>query len=549
MFAMSASCDEKANPMNPFETHSRSVMQYAALLLFTLVAGCGDRILGMGNFAGTAQATADTTRPTVTFTVPAAGAVNVATNARITATFSEDMLAATILAPGTFTVCANPCVTAVAGTVSYTAGARTATFAPTASLPVSTQFTATITTAATDLAGNALGGNQAAPPAASDYVWTFTTGVSADNTAPTVTLVFPADLATGVCPNAAISATFSEPMDAGTITTATITLQVTNPLGPVLPGVVSYDAAGNAATLKPASDLVATNYTATVTTGAQDLAGNPLAADKVWTFDVGPACGAQAQPVALGTAAPFGSMGGSAGMTNQGTLTVVNGDISTMAVSTAVTGFHDPGVGCTYTETASNVGTVNGKIYTAAPPPTVNCPTEGTAQTFEIARQARDDALAAYNYLAGLATTGVVAANLSGLTVSPGVYFSSTGFLIQDGLPGTAGDLTLDGLGDANALFVFQSASTLLVGGPGAAFPRSVKLINGAQAKNVFWQVGTFATINAAGGGTMKGTIISQDGGSVSTAGNVTIVTIDGRILSLGASVTVVDTVINVPAP
>jgi hypothetical protein len=218
-------------------------------------------------------------------------------------------------------------------------------------------------------------------------------------------------------------------------------------------------------------------------------------------------------------------------------------------VSTAVTGFHDPGFGCTYTETASNVGTVNGKIYTAAPPPTVDCPTEGTAETFEIARQAREDALAAYNYLAGLATTGVVAANLSGLTIFPGVYFSASGFLIQDGQPGPAGDLTLDGQGDANAIWVFQSASTLLVGGPGAAFPRSVNLINGAQARTVFWQVGSFATINAGGGGTMKGTIISQDGAAFSTAGNVTVVTLDGRMLSLGASVTVVNTVINVPAP
>jgi hypothetical protein len=87
------------------------------------------------------------------------------------------------------------------------------------------------------------------------------------------------------------------------------------------------------------------------------------------------------------------------------------------------------------------------------------------------------------------------------------------------------------------------------VGGPGAAFPQSVILVNGAQAKNVYWQVGSAATINAAGGGTMVGTIISQAGAAFSTAGNVTVVTLDGRIISLGASVTLVDTVINVPAP
>jgi hypothetical protein len=92
-------------------------------------------------------------------------------------------------------------------------------------------------------------------------------------------------------------------------------------------------------------------------------------------------------------------------------------------------------------------------------------------------------------------------------------------------------------------------AEALTVGGPGAAFPQSVLLINGAQPQNVFWQVGSHATINAAGGGTMSGTIISQSGVSVSTAGNTTPVTVNGRLLSLGASVTVVDTVVNVPAP
>jgi hypothetical protein len=90
-------------------------------------------------------------------------------------------------------------------------------------------------------------------------------------------------------------------------------------------------------------------------------------------------------------------------------------------------------------------------------------------------------------------------------------------------------------------------ATTLTVGGPGAAFPQSIILAGGAQAKNVFWQVGSFATINAAGGGTMVGTVISQQGASFSTAGNVAVVTLNGRALSLGASVTLVNTVINVP--
>ena len=133
-------------------------------------------------------------------------------------------------------------------------------------------------------------------------------------------------------------------------------------------------------------------------------------------------------------------------------------------------------------------------------------------------------------------------ANLANLTLAPGVYTSPSGSFLVEG-----GNLTLHAQGNANAVFVFQMATTLTVGGPGAAAPQSIILAGGAQAKNVFWQVGSFATINAGGSGTMVGTIISQAGASFSTAGNVAVVTLNGRALSLGASVTLVDTVINVP--
>jgi hypothetical protein len=74
-----------------------------------------------------------------------------------------------------------------------------------------------------------------------------------------------------------------------------------------------------------------------------------------------------------------------------------------------------------------------------------------------------------------------------------------------------------------------------------------VILINGAQAKNVYWQVGSAATINGAGGGTMVGTIIANSGIVISTPGNMTITTLNGRALGLFASVTMVNTVINSP--
>ncbi|MEJ0005212.1 MAG: ice-binding family protein [Steroidobacteraceae bacterium] len=161
-----------------------------------------------------------------------------------------------------------------------------------------------------------------------------------------------------------------------------------------------------------------------------------------------------------------------------------------------------------------------------------------------IATQARLDAQAAYLALAALPPGANPGANLGTLTLAPGVYTAPSGSFLIEG-----GDLTLDAQGNANAVWVFQMATTLTVGGPGAAAPQSIILAGGAQAKNVYWQVGSFATINAAGGGTMVGTIISQAGASFSTAGNTTPVTLNGRVLSLGASVTLVDTVINVPGP
>lgn len=249
--------------------------------------------------------------------------------------------------------------------------------------------------------------------------------------------------------------------------------------------------------------------------------------------------------IVLASASTFGVFGGSAGTTNQGVFTVVNGDIGTTAVSTAVTGFHDTTPGCTYTETGDNAGLVNGTIYTAPPPPAVACPTEGTADTFAIATAARADALATYNTLAGLAGgPDPGAGNLANRVLAPGVYTAAAGSFMIEG-----GDLTLDAQGDPNAVWVFQMAKTLTVGGPGAAFPQSVQLAGGALAKNVYWQVGSAATINAGGGGTMVGTIISKAGVAFSTAGNVAVTTLQGRALSLDASVTLVNTVIKVPAP
>lgn len=535
-------------------------LRIAGLLILASVAACGDRgrdpILDFRGGVATAPVL-DTTRPRVTVTQPATTTPGptpaVPANTAVSAVFTEELLAATIDAASFTLTCTACAVPNPAGTVGYVGGTRTATFRPDAELEVGMDYTATITTAATDLAGNALAGNQAPLPAASNYVWTFTTAPAAAPTPITLASTTPADVATGVCPTASINASFTTAgfrLDASTVNATTFTVVETLALTPVAAETIELDeATGRIATFTPLNNLVdGVNYTATIKGGPagikdEAVPANQMAMDAAWSFTAGPANGACLQPVALGAAATFGTTGGSAGLTNQGLLTVINGNIGTTATSTAVTGFHSQDAGCVYTETGNNVGAVNGKIYTAPPAPTIACPQEGTAETLAIAQQARMDALTAYNELAGLA--GLAGPeNLGGVTLFPGVYSAPGGtFRIQ------GNDLTLDAQGDANAVWVFQMATTLTVGGPGAAFPQSVLLINGAQAKNVFWQIGSAATINAAGGGTLVGTLITQAGADFSTAGNVAVVTLNGRVLSLNASVTLVNTVINVPAP
>jgi len=502
----------------------------------------------------------DVTRPRVNLTVPATASSGstsgVQTNTAISAAFSEQMNPATLNAAGMMVSCAAPCVSPV-GAVSYSVANQTAVFTPAVALAPNTTYTATVNQSASDLAGNTLGGNQASLPAASNYVWTFTTGPMAGATANiSVLSTNPVANALGQCPSTAVSATFSVPsglrMDPATVNTSTFSMiGPSSGSTPVIAASVVLDAAtGQIATFTPQSPLVSGGtYVVTIKSGAngvKDLAvpADTLAGDVSWNLTVGSASGSCLAPISLGSAASFGTFGGSAGMTNSGLLTVINGNIGTTAVSTAVTGFHDAGPGCTYTETPLNAGTVNGNIDTAAPPPTSACSSEGTATTFAAATLARADALAAYNQMVALpGGPDPGAGNLANLVLAPGVYTAASGsFRIQ------GGNLTLDAQGNANAVWVFQMASTLTVGGPGAAFPQSITLVNGAQAKNVFWQVGTAATINAGGGGTMVGTLIAQAGVPFSTAGNTTVVTLNGRVLSLGASVTLVNTVINVPA-
>jgi hypothetical protein len=473
----------------------------------------------------------DATRPTVVLTGPLSATTGVATNARITATFSEAMNPAT-LSSTSFVVTSGSAAVPVAGTVTYVASSRTATFTPTAStLVANTMFHAVITSTATDTSGNALAGNTAVAPNAGNHAWSFTTSAVADTVAPTVLGFNPVAGATNVCRSQSINATFSEPIDPATLSGTTYRIADN---GVAIAGAVSYDAANRIVSFVPsaatglAANRLLTATLASGTAGVRDLAGNPMVADVVWTFTTGAqVCN---PPIDLKSIAGFGAFGGSAGVTNQGTQTVIGGNLGSSAACTLMTGLHDRFD--VYTETPLNVGAVDGTVYCAPPAP-------GTVAKFDIATQARADALASYNQLAALpAGSDPGAGQLGGQTLLPAVYTAAGGtFSI------TTGDLTLDARGDANATWVFQSAAAMTIGAPG--FPRRVVLVNGAKAANVFWQVGSAARI--ADGSTMVGTIIAPAGVTISTAGQMVQTTLIGRAVGLTASVTMVNTTIVAP--
>jgi Bacterial Ig-like domain len=213
--------------------------------------------------------------PAVTATVPAAAATGVFLNRTITVTFNKAMDPQTI-STATFTLASGGAP--VTGTVALIG--TTATFRPAAALSPNTVYTATVTKGAKDAAGN---------PLAADFIWSFTTGATGDVTLPTVQTTVPVNNATGISVGSPISATFGKAMDPATINQFTFTLS-SGIIGSTIPvqGAVALDATGTVATFTPVAPLQAnTFHTATITTGAKDLAGNPLAAPFVWSFTTG----------------------------------------------------------------------------------------------------------------------------------------------------------------------------------------------------------------------------------------------------------------------
>jgi hypothetical protein len=208
---------------------------------------------------------------------------------------------------------------------------------------------------------------------------------------------------------------------------------------------------------------------------------------------------AQASAVGLGTAQPFVVLSG-AGVTNTGP-SVLNGDLG-VSPGTSLSGFGLPAV-------------VNG----------------ATHDNDAVAAQAQSDLTTAYNVAAGQPISPgneLTGQDLGGLTLDPGAYgFSSSAQL--------TGQLTLDAHGDPNAQFVFVIGTTLTT-----ATASSVILTNGASPCNVYWKVGSSATLGTSTA--FEGNILALE--SVSLNDSVTVL---GRVLARNGEVTLINDVLTTP--
>lgn len=315
-----------------------------------------------------------------------------------------------------------------------------------------------------------------------------------DSVRPTVSSTNPANGAIGV---AVITASFSENMTSSTITPSTFT--VVGPGATPVAGTVTYNSTTRIAQFTPTAPLaLGTAYTATVTAGVKDSAGNSLASNYVWSFTTSGTAGTQAV-VALGAADAFVVLAGST-VTNTNA-TALTGDMG-VSPGNAVTGFPP--------------GTLTGTIHAG----------DATAAT------AMADLTTAYNDAMGRTVAPVtVAGNLGGLTLPAGLYKSTSSLSIS------SGDLTLDAQGDPNAVFIFQMASTLTT-----SSGRAVLLVGGAKSANVFWQVGSSATLGTTS--TFQGTIMADQSITLNTGA-----TLNGRALARIGAVTLVGNSVVLPTP
>jgi len=190
--------------------------------------------------------------------------------------------------------------------------------------------------------------------------------------------------------------------------------------------------------------------------------------------------------------------------TSASTLALLAGTAVTSTGATVITG---------------NLGLSPGSSVGGFPPGILN----GTQHINDaIANQGKTDLTAAYNDAAGRTATDMVtlSGNLGGLTLTPGLYKSTSSLAIS------SGDLTFDAMGNADAIFIIQIASTLTT-----TSGREVILSGGAQASNIYWQVGSSVTFGTTS--VFKGTVMAMESITFNTGA-----TLDGRAFARTGTIT-----------
>ncbi|MFH0894657.1 MAG: ice-binding family protein [Bacteroidota bacterium] len=300
---------------------------------------------------------------------------------------------------------------------------------------------------------------------------------------PTLISTDPLNLATGVALNKVISATFSQAMDPLTINTSTFTLKQGTT---AVSGTVAYS--GTTATFTPSNILAAsTEYTATITTGAKDLAGNALAANTVWSFTTAGTTSGLAV-VDLGVAGDFVILS-KTGITDVFP-SAITGDVGSSPITGAAI--------------LVSCAEVTGTIYTVDAAGPLPC----RVTNANMLTTAVSDMEAAYTDAAGRTNPDFLnlgAGNIGGETLTPGLYKWTSAVIIPT-------DVTISG--GPNDVWIFQVAGTLTM-----SSAVNITLSGGAQAKNIFWQTAgavTFETTSHFEGNILGMTDINlQTGASI----------------------------------
>lgn len=489
--------------MTTYTQWTNSSVWLATLLATLLLTACGGGTWDSNPTGGIEPDVEPPVIPTVMVNNPGPNAVGVAVTTAVNATFSVPMDAASINS-STFTL-SSPDNPSVDGAVTYSSAGMTATFVPTANLDYGATYTATISADAESGAGTGL---------AAAYSWTFTTE-DEELVFIEVTDTNPLNEGTDVCTNKLVTATFDTPMNAATITSPALSFSLVESLnGSEVDGEVTLDEAGTTATFTPASPLAANiEYTAAVSTEATDVNGNALEETMTWSFTTNDAICQDV--ITLGRTEPYGVLSG-ASVTLGGAGLRVDGNVGI-----------DPANACNGCDTTTVSGVINiGNV--AATEAMIDLET------------AYEEALNRSTNRCTLIASGNLVDNPSATcgggadgVFTPGLYWSGTSIEIPAG-----GTITLDAQNNSDAVFIFQSESTL-----NTLADSHVLLINGAQAKNVFWVAASSATIGGPEAD-FAGTILALISVTVSLGTEM-----EGRAFARTAAVVVEDgALITVPA-